>query len=207
MKGTAVKKLVSLIAAGLMVAALATPASAGKAKKVSLFLHGNYPVGDYTEFVSNTGEGTTMVMDENEPDSPLVKSFGVFQPYNELCTGNPLFASWEGKLTGTIVGPIKLTAHFVAPPTTVRVRLWADIPFASCTSSAAGVDNYVEPLYDEEVDVPPGANAVDVVFKSKKLKVKGNLIVEISQASGASQGRVLYDSTQTPSALQFTCSC
>ncbi len=199
------RKLVCLgLVLGLIVGAHAAPAQAAKPKKVSLFLHGNFPIGDMTEFVSNVSDGTTMVMDTMEPAAGAPKSFGVFQPFNEQCTGNPLFASWQAQFTGTIVGPLKLTAHFAAPATQVRVRLWVDIPFSSCTSGAAGVDDYVDPPFETVVDVPPGQNAVDVIFKSKKLPVQGNLVLEISQAGASSQGRVLYDSSTTPSQLQFT---
>jgi hypothetical protein len=143
-------------------------------------------------------------MDSTEPAGPAPKSFGVFQPFNEDCVGNPLFPSWQGMFKGTIVGPIKLTAHFAAPPTQVRVRLWNDVAFASCTSGAAGTDAYVEPRFEEVIDVPAGHNAVEFVFKNTKLKVLGNLVLEISQASPQSQGRVLYDSPDTASALEFT---
>lgn len=199
------KKLFGLLVAGALVASITAPAVAGKAKpvKTTLYLHGNTPVGEAGEQASNLSDGATMTMDTTEPAGPVPKSFGVYQPFNEMCVGNPLFPSWQGSFTGTIVGPIKLTAHFAAPATQVRVRLWHDVPFMSCTSSAAGVDNYVEPLFDEVMDVPAGHNAVEFLLKSKKLKVQGNLVLELSQSGPSSQGRVLYDAPETASALEF----
>ena len=200
------KKLFGLLVAGVLVASIAVPAVAGKAKpvKTTLYLHGNTPIGEAGEEASNLSDGAIMTMDTTEPSGPIPKSFGVFQPFNESCVGNPLFASWQGMFKGTIVGPIKLTAHFVSPPTQVRVRLWNDVAFMSCTSSAAGTDAYVDPLFEEVIDIPAGHNAVEYLFKNKKLKVMGNLVLEISQASPASQGRVLYDSPDMASSLEFS---
>jgi hypothetical protein len=197
--------LATLLAIAALVAALTPSTASAKAKpaKVTLYLHGNTPIGEAAELVSNTTDSTTMVMDTTEPSGPAPKSFGVFQPFNESCVGNPLFPSWLGTFKGTIVGPIKLTAHFAAPPTQVRVRLWNDVPFSSCTSGAAGTDAYVDPPFEEVIDVPAGHNAVEFVFPNKKLKVLGNLVFEISQASQTSQGRVLYDAPDTASSLEF----
>ena len=150
------KKLAGLLVMGVLVTSITAPAVAGKTKpaKTTLYLHGNTPIGEGGEMASNLSDATTMTMDTTEPTGPAPKSFGVFQPFNESCVGNPLFPSWQGMFTGTIVGPIKLTAHFAAPATQVRVRLWSDVPYSSCTSGAAGSDAYVDPLFEEVIDVP-----------------------------------------------------
>jgi hypothetical protein len=198
------KAIVAIGAVALLVASLVQPASAGGGKKVTLYLHGNHPFGEVIEEATNISDGTVMLMDATEPSSPAPKSFGVNQPFNEMCTGNSLFPSWQGQLEGTIVGPIKLTAHLVSPPTQIRVRLWVDIPFGSCTSAAAGVEDYVDPQFETIVDVPAGHNELEVVLKNTKLPVTAGMVLELSQADPSTQGRVLYDSPDLASNLQFT---
>jgi hypothetical protein len=198
------KAIVAFATVAVLVASLVQPAAAGAGKKVTLYLHGNHPIGEAVEEGTNISDGTVMTMDTTEPSTPAPKSFGIFQPFNESCTGNSLFPSWQGQVKGTIVGPIKLTAHMVSVPTQVRVRLWADIPFGSCTSSAAGTEDYVDPQFEQVVDVPGGHNEVVVDLKNTKLKVGSLLVLELSQAGPTSQGRVLYDSPDLASNLQFT---
>lgn len=205
------KLVVLLLTIALIAAAFAAPAAGKKGKKTKpvetvLYMHGNAPVGDYVEFGLSISEDTHMMMDPNEPDSSTPKSFGYSQLVgNEECTGNPLFPSWEGKLAGTIVGDINWTIHTLAAPSEVVARLWVDIPFSSCTSDAAGVDNFVPPLAEKTVEVPAGHGAVEIVFEDIKVKAAGNMILELSQRSPAHQGRVLYDSTSFMSNVKFDC--
>ena len=195
----------------LLVVAVAAPveARARKAKpvKTTLYMHGNAPVGDLAELYFNIGEGKVMAMDKKKPTEPFPKSFSYQQVIgNDQCTGNPIFPSWEGDVSGTIVGKITWITHLLAPPSQVTARLWVDIPFASCTSEAAGVDDFVPPVAEATVEVPPGQNEVKIVFKGlKKLPVQANMIVELIETSPANQGRVLYDSPDFPTRLQFSC--
>jgi hypothetical protein len=190
---------------GLVAGSLAAPVQArakrAKPVKTTLYMHGNAPVGDLTELYFNVGEGKVMAME------PYPKSFSYQQVIaNDECTGNPLTPSWQGDVSGTIVGDIKWVTHLLAPPSRVTARLWVDIPFASCTSSNTGAENFRPPDAEATVDVPPGHNEVKIVFKGvKKLKVQGTMIVQLIELQPNNQGRVFYDSPDFPTRLQFSC--
>ncbi|MGH2753402.1 MAG: hypothetical protein ACRDLB_03130 [Actinomycetota bacterium] len=194
----------------LAVASFAAPATAKKKKAkpvaTTLFLHGNAPVGDGVEVASNVVDGTVMTMDTTEPTQPVPSSMSYSAPVgNPECTGNPFFPSWEGKLTGKVVGDVKLIAHLGSAPGTAIARLWTDVPFASCTSETAGVDAFVEPVAEVEVEVPAGHSELEIVFEDINVKVAANMIVELHQTSLANQGRIFYDSPDFASHLEFGC--
>lgn len=198
------------LAVGVAASGLMAPASAAKKKKkpvaTTLYMHGNGPVGEGFEFAIYVTEGRPMTMDATEPAAGPPKSMSYsFERGNPDCTGNSLFPSWEGKLTGTIVGDVKLQANFLAAPSTVIARLWNDVPFASCTSPAAGTDAFVAPVAEVQAEVPAGQNEVEIVFEDLNVKVLGNIIVELHQTNPTNQGRVLYDSSDFPTRLEFSC--
>jgi hypothetical protein len=200
------KRFLSVALAVLMAAAVAPAASAGKKPvKTTMYMHGNYPVGEGFELVGNLADSTTMTLDAVEPAVGAPKSMAWFQPGNDQCTGNPLFPSWSGRMAGTINGDLKMIVNTVGAPSTVTARVWVDVPFSSCTSAAAGVDAFVPANAEQVVDIPAGANEVAIIFKKLKLKVTNNIIVELHQTSPTNQGRVLYDSPEFASRLEFNC--
>ena len=206
------KKLLTLVMVmGLLAAAISSPAVAAKKKKAkpvktTLYMHGDVPVGDLVEWVEGLSGGTHQKMDTTEPAGGPPKSHSYSLPVgNPDCTGNELFPSWEGTLTGKIVGDMKLYVNTLALPSTAIARVWVDVPFGSCTSATAGVDEFVDPVAEKEVEIPAGSNEVEVVFEKLKLPVKGNLIIELHTNTPTNQGRVLYDSSDFPTRVEFDC--
>ena len=205
------KTLIVALSLTLIAGALAMPAAAKKKKKAkavatTLYLHGNYPVGEGAEFAGSIAETTHMKMDSTEPTDPAPKSMTYSFPLgNDQCTGNTLFPSWEGNVSGKITGDVTWIANFASAPGTATARLWLDIPFQSCTSGTAGVTAFVEPLSSVDVAIPAGQNEVEIVFEDIDVSVLSNMIVEIHQTSPASQGRILYDSPAAASRLEFNC--
>ena len=199
MKKTAALALIT----GLISASLLAPAGAAKPKpvKTTLYLHGNTPVGEGAEAAVNISESLVMTLDATAPTDPAPKSYNFNNPVgNDQCSGNStFFPTWSGALAGTIVGDVKWTAHFAAPPSQVVARIWTDTPISSCN------EGYIPPAQEVVVDIPAGQNAVDIVFKKMKLKAGYNIMVELLQRSATQQGRVLYDAVGFESALTFNC--
>lgn len=206
------KKLLTLaLTAALIGGAIVSPAAAGKKKKAkpvktTLYMHGDLPVGDMAEWIEGLSGGSHQKMDTTEPAAGPPKSHSYSLPIgNPECTGNELFPSWEGTVNGKIVGDMKLYANTLALPSTVTARVWVDVPFGSCTSETAGVDDFVDPIAEQEVEVPAGSNEVEIVFKKLKVTAKMNVIVELHTNTPTNQGRVLYDSSEFPTRLEFKC--
>jgi hypothetical protein len=203
--------LIALLVTGLAAGLLAAPAAARKKKKpkpvqTTMYMHGTAPLGEVDGvqwFADNTNYTT---MDGVEPTDPAPKSMNFFSPaLNDQCTGLPLaFPTFVGDLQGTIKGDAKLALHFASAPGTVTARIWADIaPFSQCN------DAYVAPASEVQFDVPAGQNEVEVVFEKLNLKATSFIMVEILVPSGPAYGgqigRLLYDSTATPTSIEFGC--
>lgn len=205
MKRTATALLGLTVLAGV----LASPAAAKKAAPVAttLYMHGNMPVGDGLEFVNGVQNATNMKMDPTEPAAGAPKSMSFSLPVgNEQCAGNDLFPSWSGTVTGKLASDLKMTAHFVAAPSTITARVWLDVPFGSCTSSTAGVADFKPPVAEVQVEVPAGHNEVVIDFPGLKgKKVQSIMVVELHTNSPTAQGRVLYDSADMATRLEFAC--
>jgi len=203
------KKMIAIgLVVGLVGGALVAPAMAKKAKpvKTTLYMHGDLPVADMAEWIEGATGGVHNKMDTTEPAAGAPKSHSYSLPVgNADCAGNELFPSWEGQVAGTIVGDLKLYANTLAVPSTVIARVWVDVPFGACTSSTAGVSDFVPPIAEQEVEVPAGANEIEIVFEKLKAKATFNMIVELHQTSPTSQGRVLYDSSDYPTRVEFNC--
>jgi hypothetical protein len=205
------KKLVAVgLVVGLLGGAMVLPADAAKKKAkpvaTTLYLHGNYPVGDGAE-LAGTLQGTRMMMNPTAPTDPAPKSMSVWAPGNDQCAGNPFYPSWEGMVSGTIKGDVKMIADFVSAPTQLTARIWIDTPFMACTSSNTGATDFQEPLQTVTVDIPPGQNEVEIVFEGINKKAVANMIVELHvlAESAPNQARVLYDSTDFQSRVEFSC--
>lgn len=197
--------LVLALAAGLVGSSLTViPAQAKKKVKpvaVTLYAHGNAPVGE-AETVDGVS-GIFMSMDSTEPEGGAPKSMGVTNAGatpNPNCAGNPFFPLWVGEVAGTIKGDMKLTFDALSTPGQVEVRVWPDITTLSCN------EGYVEPQGQVIVDLPPGGGTVEAVMKDVNFPVAARLMVQISPVQpGAAQTRVLYDSADYPTNLSFTC--
>lgn len=200
---------IALLGLGVLAGLLVSPAAAGKPKPVAttLYMHGHTPVGDGLEFVYGYQNGTNMKMDPVEPAAGPPKSMSFSLPVgNEACAGNDLFPSWSADVSGKLASDVTMKTHFAAAPSKVTARIWLDVPFGSCTSSTAGTSDFRDPIAEVEVDVPAGANEVEIVFPGLKGKtVVGIMVVELHTNSPSSQGRVLYDSADFPTRVEFSC--
>ena len=206
------KTLVLITVLGLALGALAAPAVAKKkkAKPVAstLFAHGPSQLGEI-DGVQWTADGfgqSPFTLDGVEPAGGAPKSMTIATPaLNSQCTGLPSgYPSFIGNLTGTIKGDAKLTAHFVSAPGTIKARLWADVPVFTCN------DAYIEPASEVDVELPGGQAEVEIVFPDLNLKVGSFVNVEILAPDAANGwsgqvGRLLYDSTDAPTRIEFGC--
>lgn len=213
------KLLILAVAAGLLVAPVS--ASAGKKAKpvpTKLFLHGATALGENDSMA--IVNDVFLPMDPTEPAGAEPKSKqitnGIVTP-NTQCAGNNLFPVWSGQIAGTVKGDVKLTFSTVGTPGPVVVRIWPDVGSLMCTSSLSGSTDYPEPAGEVTVDLPPGEGTVEAVMEGVNFKAVGSLMVQISPAVAAdlpdpagvvltpSLARVLYDTPDFASALEFTC--
>lgn len=203
------RSITALMALATLAGVVAAPASAKKAAPVAttLYMHGNMPAGDGLEFVNGVQNSTNMKMDPTEPAAGAPKSMSFSLPVgNEQCAGNDLFPSWSGTVTGKLASDLKMTAHFAAAPSTITARVWLDVPFGSCTSSTAGTSDFRPPVAEVEVAIPAGHNEVVIDLPGLKGKTVGAImVIELHTNTATSQGRVLYDSADMATRVEFTC--
>jgi hypothetical protein len=199
------RKTISLaLTIGLIASAAVAPSAGAKRKakavKTSLYLHGEAPLGDIDGVVW-LAEDRVPQMSPEKPEGSVPKSWRLGTTgLNTNCTGLPIgFPTWVGKVNGTIVGKPKLTAHFVAPPTRVTARIWTDVPVFTCNEA------YVEPASEVVADVPAGHSEVEIVFDKLRLKAGSQVMIELLAGGSGQQGRILYDSPDLASVLQFSC--
>jgi hypothetical protein len=198
------RKVVSLACLAILATVALSPgagARAAKPVKTSLYLHGYTPFGelDGADWFAN---GTPpMQMDKKKPTESAPKSMRLGTPgLNTSCTGLPLgFPTWVGNLSGTIVGDAKLTLHTASTPSNVTARIWVDTPVFSCNEA------YIEPAAEVIAEVPAGHGHFHVVFKDLKLEAGSTVMIELIGTGVHSNGRVLYDTPDLASVLQFKC--
>lgn len=199
----------ALLGLAVLTGVLAAPATAKKPAPVAttLYMHGHMPVGDGLELVNGVQNSTNMKMDATEPAAGAPKSMSYsLAAGNEQCVGNDLFPSWDGLVAGKLASDVKMTAHFAAAPSTVTARIWLDVPFGACTSSNTGAADYQEPTAMVEVDIPAGHNEVVIDFPGLKgKKVGAMMVVQLHTNAPDSQGRVLYDSADMATRIEFAC--
>ena len=199
----------ALLGLAVLTGVLAVPASAKKVAAVptTLYMHGNMPVGDGLELVNGVQNSTNMKMDAVEPAAGAPKSMSYsFAGGNEQCAGNDLFPAWSGMVSGKLASDVKMTAHFAGAPSTVTARIWLDVPFGSCTSSTTGAADYREPNAQVEVTIPAGHNEVVFDFPGLKgAKVGAMMVVQLHTKTPTSQGRILYDSADMATHIEFDC--
>lgn len=194
---------------------LAAPALAQKKKKKKkpkaqpvatvLHMHGTHPVGEVLEYNDHPDSGMPMNATAPAAGQPKSMNYAMYGVGNTQCTGNMLFPSWEATMSGTITGTLKWYVNTLAPPSKVVARIWVDIPFSSCTSTVAMVDDFKPPIVEKEVDVPPGANEVEIAFEGLNIPVTGNIIAMLHQQTPPNHGRVLYDSAEYDTRIEFQC--
>ena len=203
--------LMLCLSLGALVAAPAEAKKKAKAQPVKLYFHGENFFGE--QDLENGVSGIYREMDTSEPTEAAPKSHGLVAvgaggngTPNPQCAGNPLFPVWQGDVSGTVVGDIKVSLDAISlPATKIDVRVWGMVPpFGSCTSQ--GVEAYIEPAAEVRVDVPPGAGTIQAVLKGVKFQAEGKLMIQFTPVlEGATMTRVLYDSTSTISEMEFTC--
>ncbi|MGH2818347.1 MAG: hypothetical protein ACRDJS_07815 [Actinomycetota bacterium] len=208
------KKLAaSALIAGLVVASLAVDAGAARRRpvKTKLYLHGTTPVdeADYGA-LADAYPRMDSKKPAGEPKSKQITNYLVGP--NDQCAGNNLFPVWIGEVSGTIVGKMKLTFTTVSTPGKLDVRVWPDVASLLCTSELAGTNDYPKPAAEVRVNLPPGGGTIAAVTKKVRFRATQSLMVQITPAAGPAEGvldpffaRVVYDSPQFASSLQFKC--
>jgi hypothetical protein len=220
------KLLIGALACGLVAAYLVAPAAAKKKAQpqpVTFYLHGPFTVGelDYAETTSNELQGLPdgfQVMDATEPSDPAPDSMSILnyiQGPNRSCDGNALFPTWEGKVTGKVTGDIKIYLNsLVVPDTGVIVDVFADTT-GGCTSTTTGSAEYIEPVASIRTTLSEYAGENEIVIKNVSFESTYSLVVMVSpdqmavagesKHDATSHGRILYDSADFASRIEFTC--
>ena len=216
------KKVLAVGAVALLAAALVVAPASAKKKKAKpiphvLYFHGSIPSGEaaYADGVANgTGFQT---MDATEPADPAPKSMGVTNYVvgpNTTCSGNALFPTWQGAVVGKVTGDMKVYLNAVAhAASTVKVEVFAD-GLGGCESTL-GSTGYTPPIGSAVVTLSPGPAENEVVFEKVNFKTVTNIVVMVTpvdvEAGGesfldpSSQARLLYDSADFASRIEFLC--
>jgi hypothetical protein len=214
------KALVVALVAALAATALQAPA-VGKKKKAKpkrhvLYLHGTNPSGEAYYLESTANSTGFQVMDTKKPADPAPKSMGITNYVagpNTSCSGNSLFPTWQGNINGKVSGDLKVFLNAVSPGLSVRVDLFADST-GGCDSSL-GSTGYVPPVSTWSGALNAGPAETEIVFKKVNFKAMSNIVimvtpVELTTPAGSrndptSQARILYDSPEFDSRVEFLC--
>ena len=197
-----------LLVFGLMFGAIAS-AEAAKKKPipVTFYLHGTETLGE-VDLVNNVGTAY-LKMDPTEPaeaaprSRPFTTWVGDPQMWND-CAGSALLPVWTGALSGKVVGDIKVTLHTASAPKDVLVQIWPDLTTQTCASNDLAEGEYPKPAAEATVSLPPGPGESEVVIKNVKFDAIGSMMLQITPV-GPLPGRVLYDSPDFSSRIEFTC--
>lgn len=203
------RSLAVMMILGLVIGAFAAaPAAAGKAKakKVKFYLHGTEPIGEID--IANNFAAGYFKMDATEPADPTPKSVtGLFwkEHWND-CAGMYGLPAWSGTVSGKIKGTMKLTLHTINRPAgAIEVEIWPDLTTMQCASNDVSEGSYPDPVASATVDLPPGNGETVIEFKKVNFKAVGSLMVQITPVGGPASTRILYDSPDFASSLEFTC--
>ena len=219
------KFIMVALAAGLVAGTLVTPAVAKKKARpqpVTFYLHGPLPLGeaDYAETTANTLQGVPdgfQTMDTTEPSDPTPDSMGLtnyVRGPNRTCSGNALFPTWQGELAGTVTGDMKIYLNAIAGPATdVVVEVFPDST-GGC-DSATGSTGYVKPVASAEATLTPGSGETEVVLEGVNFSTFAQFVIMVTPTGTSvqdqnlltptSQGRILYDSADYASRVEFMC--
>lgn len=207
--------VLGLVASFMSVGAVAKKKKA-KAVKTTLYFHGGSPIGESESMGAVADVPLPMSPEKPSGAEPKSKQIvnGVVTP-NGQCANNNLFTNWSGQVSGTIKGDVKVTFNAISSPGQVVVRVWPDIMALMCDSATSGSSDYPDPAGETIVDLPNGTGEVTAVLKNVKAKAIGSLLVQISPVSietpadkdvfPPSFARVLYDSPDFASRIEFTC--
>lgn len=220
-----IKKVLTLaLAVGLVAGALQGPALAKKKPKatpITFYLHGQTELGENDSMAAVND--VYLPMDSTEPSGSTPKSRFVTNYLvgpNTQCAGNTLFPIWNGKVSGHITGDLTVTLNAVSTPGgQVDIRIWPDVMSQACSSDnpAAPASDYIEPVAEAIVDVPPGPGQITATIKgvdfaavsSLTMQLSPTVLVDLPSPAGALTepwiSRVLYDTPDYASSVQFSC--
>jgi hypothetical protein len=207
---TTMRRVIStLLVLGLVFGALASAHAAKKAKPqaVSFFFHGTETLGEVD--LANNFAAAYNRMDATEPADATPKSLqfttwtGEPTAWND-CAGSYLLPVWTGSLAGKITGDMKVTLNTISGPKAVNVQVWPDLTTQTCASNDLGEGQYPEPAAQATVDLAPGAGETEVVLKHVNFTARAVLTLQILPV-GPAPGRVLYDSPDFASRIEFKC--
>lgn len=209
------KTLVVLLALGLLAGLLAAPGSAAKKKKKAkpvahtFYLHGTETFGE-AEIPDGVGTAIFKPMDETEPSAAEPKSMFVTNYMagpNTACSGNNLFPTWGGRIAGTVTGDITLYLNAAThPANNLQIDIFADAT-GGCESSL-GSTGFVPPVASQVVSLAPGLGENEIVFEDVKFEAMANITIMVTPSdlgTNPTQARLLYDSTDFASRVEFTC--
>lgn len=209
------KTLIVAVVLGLLAGSLSAPAGAAKKKKKAkpvahtFYLHGTEMLGE-AEIPDNAGSATFKPMDETEPSGAEPKSMFVTNYMvgpNTTCSGNNLFPTWGGGIAGTVKGDITLYLNAAThPANSLQIDIFADAT-GGCESSL-GSTGFVPPVASAVVSLAPGLGENEVVFENVKFKAMANMTIMVTPAdlgTNPTQARLLYDSADFPSRVEFSC--
>lgn len=201
---------VLFLALGLIAGSVVTAEAKKKSKPIPMtfFLHGTELIGEI-DAVNNLSAGAYNKMDPAEPSGPAPKSMGLIDYVvgpNSDCAGNYLYPVWTGNVSGRIVGELKVTFHTIGAPRSVDVRIWPDVMSQACAGNDLAEGSYPAPAYEQSVTLPAGPGVTEVVFEDVDLATIGSFMLQITPPPGEPlPGRVLYDSADFASSVEFTC--
>ena len=186
-------------------------APAPKTVPTTLYMHGPSVVGE-VDSVGWLGTATLgespFTLDSAAPTSADAKSMSYVTVFNDKCTGQPMYPTFQGALAGKIVGDLTLSLHFLSAPATLTAQVWVDTEVYGCEANLG----YIPPHAIVTFDVPAGESTVEVKIpriSEKKRTVRKQVIVMIHApqvpAYEGQVGRIRYDSTATPSSVSFAC--
>jgi len=207
------KKTLMLIAliGGLIAGSISTPAGAAKSEPLTYFLHGRGPVAE-TYLHEIWLDDAYMSMDTVEPTAAEPSSIFVtnyVRGPNTDCDGNGLLgAVWRGEFSGKRKGDVVVTLHTAATPAVeLVVSLYADAT-GTCSSGgtpATAPSEAPKPLAQAQAAVAPGLGVTEFTFKNVKFKAVSNALLQLHIPTMTTPGqvRILFDSTEYPSSVQF----
>ena len=194
------RRAVPLLLALAMIVAAGT-ASAGPKKKArpvktTLYLHGEAQADETTL--------APLHMTPAEPSQPLPYSKWlpnyVAGPKDDCVNDWFLNATFQGPMSGRITGDVKVTLYSASTPGTVEVRLIPDFTDFLCG------DPKHQPVATTRIDLTPGAGPSEGVIKNVSIDVQGVLVMTVLPIpSPPFAGRLLYDSPDFASRIQFDC--
>ncbi|MGH2740339.1 MAG: hypothetical protein ACRDH6_07670 [Actinomycetota bacterium] len=206
------RRIVAIAVAGLLIVGLfGASAEAAKKKKkpklvpTTLYMHGASPLG---EVDNNPVTAEYMPMDSTEPSGGEAKSQQITQygvGPNTECAGNNFFPVWVGDLSGQIAGDMKMTINVISNGGQVELRVWGDINSLLCNSAMSA--DYPTPDAAGLADLPAGQATVEATIGTlAPFTVSNLLMVQVSPIVPSTfVGRILYDSADAASALEFGC--